>query len=197
MFAPPPLIRASGFLIPQGRPQGPLARPGTRRSRASPLMLSPSGVMRPSRRISPGCTGGSRRTLAVSPSSLGGEAFRTFVLTVAAPFSTPLGPLALPTQSRGEAHPCGSSAASPSACPFPKSSPGLRRQGMDQRTTVAAIAPEPDRRERCRLPATSTNWIRQGRSPTTARPRNSGGPARDLRARTDQRGGTARLPSRS
>jgi hypothetical protein len=38
---------------------------GTRRSRASLLMLSPSGVIRSSRRTSPGCTGGSRRLFAI------------------------------------------------------------------------------------------------------------------------------------
>jgi hypothetical protein len=34
---------------------------GTRKSRANPLMLKPSGAIISSRRISPGCTGGSRR----------------------------------------------------------------------------------------------------------------------------------------
>ena len=38
---------------------------GTRRSRARPVMLSPSGVMSSSRRISPGCTGGNRRAFAI------------------------------------------------------------------------------------------------------------------------------------
>src|SRR4051794_13823630 len=41
---------------------------GTRSSRDSPLMLSLSGVMRSSRRTSPGCTGGSRRPFAIIPS---------------------------------------------------------------------------------------------------------------------------------
>src|SRR4028118_1707755 len=44
---------------------------GTRRSRATLLMLSPSGAIRYSRRISPGCTGGSRRLFAmVAPRTL-------------------------------------------------------------------------------------------------------------------------------
>src|SRR3954468_23992877 len=38
---------------------------GTRRSRERPLMLSPSGAIRSSRRTSPGCTGGNRRLFAI------------------------------------------------------------------------------------------------------------------------------------
>src|SRR5436190_14982402 len=44
---------------------------GTRRSRATLLMLSPSGAIRSSRRTSPGCTGGRRRLFAmVAPQML-------------------------------------------------------------------------------------------------------------------------------
>src|SRR4051812_39241212 len=44
---------------------------GTRRLRANPLMLSPSDTIRSSRRISPGCTGGSRRVFAmVAPQTI-------------------------------------------------------------------------------------------------------------------------------